>query len=607
MREIKYGKLLRCFRIERQLDVKEICVGLCSASAINFFEKEKRIPDTLLFERLLERMGVSPEDVSLMVNEDEYEYHAWREQVCEAIENGKWDELKILLDSDVCAKTYCNEEIEKQFFCYAKGIYKGVSKEYAQAVRFLENAAKQTMPDMFEMLEKNVLLSILEIHILMLYLYYGVIGKSLKTEEGKELFVALEQYLYNGKGDLHERAKCYPKLICMGLHLFKDSFNEREQMQLCKKAVDMLRENKTFDDITELLRLYIPLLEKRESRELGFYKKQYEVFCDLFQCEGFDIGFHLECLNRSRPKMYLLNEYLLAKRSEKGMTQHMVSEGICEPETYSRIESGVRSPKPKKFKALAEKLEIDWCYYRGELDTCELRALELRILQRRAEIEGRRYDSLDLLDDLEECLDMNSVVNYQYVSFGRCISLYRIGKISIEEACEKLEEILHLTQNMKAGSSQLMYYSQTELEIIAHWAQLLRKQGKYEEGIRLCEMVIKQMEHSKVGFKYQWNGFAFLFGVLSNLYFAKGEYETSIKIAEYVMHMDIIRKKGSNLPAGLDAIADNLEHMGEQYSIEYKKLYRYTYYIADFFGIEKVIDFAKKYYEEQFEKEIEWY
>ena len=289
------------------------------------------------------------------------------------------------------------------------------------------------------------------------------------------------------------------------------------------------------------------------------------------------------------------------------MTQEQVSEEICAPETYSRIENGVRFPKAKKQEALTERLEIGWCYYRGELDTLELRAFELRTQHRIAEIEGRRYDALDLLDDLEAILDMNRVVNYQYITLCRCVSECRLRKRDVEETCKILEDLLYLTHKKDHYFLQFTYYSQTELEIIGHWAQFLREQRKYEEGIALCERVIKQMENSKVDFEQQWNGFSFVFRVLSDLYFAVGKYEVSIKIRKYVKRENIRRKDAINIPETLDAIADSLEHLGMQYSNNYKKLYRYTYYIADFYRINKIVDFTKKYYEENFDSQIIWY
>lgn len=156
-------------------------------------------------------------------------------------------------------------------------------------------------------------------------------------------------------------------------------------------------------------------------------------------------------------------------------------------------------------------------------------------------------------------------------------------------------------------ASRLVYYSQTEMEIVAHLAQLYSKCGKYNEGIELIETIVKQMENSKLKYEDQWNGFSILFRVLAGLYFSIGKYDQSIQISEYVKRNMLRRKDGANLYEVLDEIADNFEHKGKQYSEEYKKLYRYTYYVADFYGVREAIIFAKKYYEEKFDLNIRWY
>lgn len=71
-----------------------------------------------------------------------------------------------------------------------------------------------------------------------------------------------------------------------------------------------------------------------------------------------------------------------------------------------------------------------------------------------------------------------------------------------------------------------------------------------------------RLQHSKVGFEHQWNGFCFVFRVLSGLYFSVEEYENSIRIAKYVKHIEIKRREGTSIPEILDEIADDLEHMG---------------------------------------------
>lgn len=604
--QLTLGETLYRLRIERGIEAKQICEGLCDEATLSRARNDAGAMDSLLFESIIGRMGASFEEFTLMVSESEYAYRQWQEDVYVAIEDTKWDDLRHLLDFDSKGKAWINEKIQKQFYHYAKGIYLGSQMRYAEAFGELRSAGEYTIQKQ-NLHVKTTYLNTMELHILMLSLFYGVKGKVIDVPSAKVRFDNLASFIFDGLLDINEKAKVYPKFVCIGLHCLGDRMSEVERLSLCEKAVNLLRQNKTFHDITELLRLYIPMLERSNSKEIGFYKKQYEVFCDLLQSENIDIDFRPEVLGVRKPKIYLTHEYLSSKRHEKGLTQESLSEGICEPETYSRVERGKRAPSRKNFKALAERLDISWALYRGEIVSDDFKAYELRRLQRRTAIEGRWKESLDYVQELEQYLDMSVVENYQYVKCHEYVLMFRLKKVHIEEACEKLQELLSLTQKMVIDTSKLVYYSQIEMEIVAHLAQLYRKYGKYNEGIQLIEIIVKQMSHSKLKYEDQWNGFSLLFRVLSSLYFAIEEYDISIQIVEYVKRTMLKRRNGANLPVVLDTIADDLEQKGEQYSFEYQKLYRYTYYIADFYSIMDVLPFAKKYYEENFNQNMIWY
>lgn len=604
--ELTLGQTLRKVRIEKNLKEKYICDGICSAAMMTYYEKGLQVPDCLLFIRLMERMGVSSEEFTLMVSENEYTYLKWQAQVYDAIEKEEWKELGKLLNHNIKESNWINEKLQKQFFYYARGIYYGNQEEYDSAEKELKKSMEFTISsDAIE--KKTVLLDTMELHVLLLYMFYGRKSKLLDAEEAKRLFDMIEAYIHDGIMDRNEKAKTYPKLVCVALNCIEDLLSEKEKMVLCEKAVNILRENKTFHDITELLRLYIPLLEKAQSSDLKFYKKQYEVFCDLLQEEDISIAFRPEIQGIHKAKVYLKHEYLSSMRRDKRLTQEKVSEDVCTPETYSRLERGERAPSRRNFKALAEKLDINWVQYRGEIVSTDLEAYRLRRLERRAGIEGRWKDRLEVLQKLEQCLDMRIVENYQYVKASECISKVRLKVMDIEDACEIMEELLDMTSKLDADSSHLVYYSQTEMEIIAYLAEFYHLQRNTRAGIEIIETVIKQMSYSKLDYEDQWNGFSLLFRILARLYFAIGEYSVSIKISQYVKHIMSRRRNAGNLPVVLDEIADGLEHKGEQYSKEYKRLYRYTYYVADLFEIEDIVDFAKKYYEEKFDTDTKWY
>ena len=405
MIRITLGEMLRRFRMEKGLEAKQVCEGLCSTAMMSSFEKGERVPDTLLFEYMMERMGVSPELFSMMISKEELAYYEWRNQVRETITYGEWEKLEQLLTSSIVWEKYCSNDIEQQFFLYVSAICCGINKKYHEAGTMLEKAASKTIPNMDKIVHEKILLSDMELHIVMLHLYYGVKSGDLPLDRGLKDFESLESYVYNRGMESTKQAKSYSKLICMGLDIFQQDMTEDLQRTICEKAIELLKESLTFYDITTLLERYIYLLKKHNCPEVNFYLKQYEVFKDILETEKMDVSFHPEQFVSSMPKYYMLHEYLSSHRINHKLTQEEVSESICEPETYSRVESGKRKPSRKNFHAMAQKLDINWCYYRGELDTADLEMFELRTRQRVANIKGRRQECLDILAEMEKRLD----------------------------------------------------------------------------------------------------------------------------------------------------------------------------------------------------------
>ncbi|MBP3678103.1 MAG: hypothetical protein J6I97_07145, partial [Agathobacter sp.] len=202
--------------------------------------------------------------------------------------------------------------------------------------------------------------------------------------------------------------------------------------------------------------------------------------------------------------------------------------------------------------------------------------------------------------------DMNHPRNYQYVKTNQIKMKYRLGEMAPEEVYATLVDLLSITKKLDFSIKELVYYTQTEVETITYMAQMLRAMNRSEEGIRLIEDMLEQMERSRVKITQQGTGIVFALKVLSGLFFELGNYEKSMKVLRTVFQLTMRIYVTGTIPAILDAYADNLEHMGCQYSEEYKLLYRQSYYVADFFGNANVANFMKKYYEESFGV-IVWY
>ena len=607
MEKRTYGELLRQFRNRKKITVDELCSGICSKEALKKYESGERTPSPFLFTFLVERMGISPEEFSVMVTESEYDYACWKEKILDAIDDKEWDGLEELVLKAEHSSDMKNEVVKLQFYYYAKGVLE-VQKNsaYKTAVECFKLAVDQSIPNIYNIERKEILLGKTEIHLIILYMYYGMYSGVISKEDGKRLFYYLEQYVSEYKMEENECMKVYPKLVCAAMKILEQELSKEEKISLCEKAIHLLRKTGTFFDIIELFQIYIPLLQERNDEKLAFYQKQYETFLEIFEMGEADTEFRIEAYPARKANHYMIHELFYAKRKEKNYSQMEISEGICEPETYSRIESGKRLPKRQKMTALAEKLDINWCYYRGELDSGAICVYRLRRQQRFASIDTRWEEVLELLTEMETLLDMNSVINRQYIGCERAYAEYRMGRVNAEETLNILERLLELTQNINLENDNMVYYSQTELEIIASMAQILKDLQRYDEAIALLETVIGQFGKSKVTYEYRWAGISFVLRVLSVLYFRVKKYKKSIDVMQYVLRISVKNRDGSNMHVMLDAIADDYENMGKGYSKVYQKLYRQMFYVSDFFGVDSSKEFVIGYYN-KFEKNMKWY
>lgn len=606
MTDKQMGKLIKEIRKEKNITIEELARGICDESTLSYFEKGKRRLDNLLLHRIFDRIGIEADEFALMVDEEEYEYHLWKEQAIEAVEEKAWDRLEELLDNkDVALNIQYNKKIQYQTYYKLKGIWQAEKNHNRKAaVGYLQKAISLTMPNVLTMEWEKLCMGEQELHLLMLYLYYGTKEGRIKKVEQTKLYEKLEDYISEKHMEAKKQAKLCPKLVCIWLNITEVSFPQRKV--LCEKAIQILRETRRLHDITEILRLYVEILEERQDEKVVFYRKHLENFSDIFGEAGIESGFQPEVLAGRREKLFLITEYLVSERVRKGMTQQEVSADICEPETYSRIETGKRTPKKSNMYELVERLGIPWCYYRGELELDSLKAYRMWQEVKRSSNRGYYEDVIYLLDKLQRYIDMESNVNSQYIGFEENIAKRGLELVTSSEAFVIDEELFKKTKLLTV-ENLFQYYSQTEMEIMAHMGRMLYIQKKYKEGILLLENVLKNQKQSRVIWEYQWHGIDYVLRMLSDLYFGIEGYEEANSIQMYVLKMNLRQQEAISLPQSLDAIADNYEHIGKQYSKKYKELYRQTYYVADFFQFEKIVTFAKKYYEDNFEKEMKWY
>ena len=600
------GKMLREIRRQKRIKAKSLCKGICSTSLLSELEKGKQVVTPFLWIILLERMGIEIERYVIMGTEADYKEWLCQEEIYEIMRDREWNRLSEVLQRINITENTIDGDIKKQFYYSIKGMEAGaMHKDYQKAAGYMKKAIDVTMCGILEREFCDSWLGVSELYMLALYLYYARLSGNMDENTAKDYFDCLEAYIRNKDMPDTEKVKIYAKVVCMEIRLFGKGMDRSERKQLCKTAINMLRATVRMYDIVEVLRLYMECLDENDKERI-FYQKQYETFSDILQECGMETDFCPEQFIIRKPKFYIMEEYFYSKRKEQKLTQAQLSEHICEPESYSRIERGKTKPISSNVYRLAERLGMNWCYYRGELATYDTKVYQLRRSHRIAGIRGHLKEYLQILEEMENLLDMENPINRQYIKSKQCMLLYKRRHISEEEAYQTLKECLAITKVIDMEAEYLVYYSQTELEMIANMGTVLRGQKRYKEGILLLETILEQVLKSKVRMEHQWNGISSVLSVLSNLHFSLEDYEMSLKIAEFVFRKSVRLGESSRLGPMLDAVADDLEHMGEEYSEKYKKFYRHMYYIDDFYDMDIYKSFAKEYYK-KFDSTMNWY
>ena len=71
--EINFHNFMKMIREKKGISLQTLSEGLCSISMMNFIEQGKRIPEKMLRDRILARMGISGDIYEDYLSFDEYE------------------------------------------------------------------------------------------------------------------------------------------------------------------------------------------------------------------------------------------------------------------------------------------------------------------------------------------------------------------------------------------------------------------------------------------------------------------------------------------------------------------------------------------------------
>lgn len=563
-------------REKQGISQERLCRGLCAVSALSRYENGERIPDRLLMNALIQRLGKSSDQLTTMISCQEYVYFEWKRKVKEALRKKNISLAQELLQKKEALDGAVNAALQEQFYRYIQGILKGT----CVGISDLEEAIRLTHPEFSGKIEEEELFSIQELNLL---LFYAKCKMQRDTEQGRELLEALLLYIQEHITDIQAKNQIFPRAVSIYCQEVKGNQFSEKRYLLCKEALENSVQNQSFEYAVSILEDL-----ERNSRYLGKDADCYQVWKntlkEIYQ-EAEVETIWMEWGIEIPENLFLIPEILLSARVEKGFSQEEASEGICTPETYSRIETGKRSPSLKNLEALENRLEIKPGYFIGQVWTNDFSVLELTQKLRMAVSNLDLENWEECQKKLEEKLDLSKKINRQYVEGYRTCLEYQQGKISegewIRQHKKTLSYMLAFEEWMKAHRTGTRQgFTDQEAVLLQQIALAEKIRGEKEKAVEIWKLLLQVYGNSEVRMEHHFQKVMLIWSNLANTLPEVGKVKEGIALADQGIRM--VLKKGQG-PLNM-LFANRIYAMKESGQDVRKEQFEQAYALSKMFG-----------------------
>lgn len=498
------GNLLMTLRKENKYTQNQLCKGLYSVSSYAKIESGESVPGYFELDYLFGRLGKSTERLEYVLPLEIYELYELQYFVQRAICHREFEKAEKLLVKYEKHKL-AQKPIHRQYVCQMRAqilwfLYvEGRGDDIESILRLLHEAIIQTM-DAENQVTTGDALSAEELKLILFR--WEISQKSANVRKGKELMEIL-RYIRHHTYEEEELVKVYPYAVMLLVEQGKAQ-EYASYSYHTRSAIEVLRNTGRIHGMIELIDAYIYLLKMGatgKSEDIKDLESQRQSLCQVL--EEADIHLSNYRLFRTWNRDFRLDyELIRQERLAGGMVQVELAEGICEPETLSRIERGKRKPNSKNMNAMLKKLHRDRMRVSMMLVTEQYRVLEVetKISDYTAKEEYKK--AYELIEELENCLDMNSKRNQQYIGRKKLMSMHYLGKIDDENYRIQLEKMLLLTLDEKNDILE-SNLTETEYVLLNLIACLYEKNTKVEIAFRIWEKLIEGFENSRVHHVFQ--------------------------------------------------------------------------------------------------------
>lgn len=430
-----FAKLLKNIRTEENVSLDQLAMGFMSASQLTKIENGERPINKNIRDRLLERLGIAKELYENLLDLCDFEEWDYKKKILSAIQNKKIEDAYRLL-KEYKAHLRENDRINHQFILAMWGEVlkqEGASKE--KIAECYRKAVILTIPDAEKVWWEKRPLSVLEMNLL------------LETQT--------------------------------------------ENLKICEKAIDKLRDAGRTYYLVELLEIEIQILEtmpedavtehlekngtdRINAKELMSMIKnlyaEYEVPAYMQDCTYF----------YQQKWIFSMKDVLRTRREMFGLTQEQLCEGICSVKSLRRAEKGQTDMQRETLKKLLNRLGLS-----GQMQWSRLITSDREVIRMAEEladyINDRKFSvASKQLESLKSRIDLDIPQNKQYFLEKQALLEFEQGKVTREEFVKMEKEALECTLRAEnLYRKENVYLTEQEIRCIRNsWKGMEEKEKK---------------------------------------------------------------------------------------------------------------------------------
>lgn len=395
-----FAKLLKNIRTEEKVSLDQLAMGLMSASQLVKIENGERPINKNIRDRLLERLGIAKELYENLLDLCDFEEWDYKKKILSAIQNKKIEDAYRLL-KEYKAHLRENDRINHQFILAMWGEVlkqEGASKE--KIAECYRKAVILTIPDAEKVWWEKRPLSVLEMNLL------------LETQT--------------------------------------------ENLKICEKAIDKLRDAGRTYYLVELLEIEIQILEtmpedavtehleKNETDRINA-KELMSMIKNLYA--EYEVPAYIQdCTYFYQQKwIFSMKDVLRTRREMFGLTQEQLCEGICSVKSLRRAEKGQTDMQRETLKKLLNRLGLS-----GQMQWSRLITSDREVIRMAEEladyINDRKFSvASKQLESLKSRIDLDIPQNKQYFLEKQALLEFEQGKVTREEFVKMEKEALECT------------------------------------------------------------------------------------------------------------------------------------------------------------------